>query len=87
MTMTQAQIVIEPPLEAGICQRIMTALGFDQEDLDPAIGINENPVTGNGNGPLGAYLVHHGLVSHDNRPVQTRVGGQAVMVFKTAILI
>ncbi len=25
----------------------------------PAIGIPEDPVTGNGNGPLGAYLVHH----------------------------
>jgi PhzF family phenazine biosynthesis protein len=30
----------------------------------PAIGINEDPVTGNANGPLGAYLVHHGLVKH-----------------------
>ena len=28
----------------------------------PAIGINEDPVTGNANGPLGAYLVHHKLV-------------------------
>jgi len=27
----------------------------------PAIGINEDPVTGNANGPLGAYLVHHKL--------------------------
>lgn len=27
----------------------------------PAIGVNEDPVTGNANGPLGAYLVHHGL--------------------------
>jgi aminoglycoside 6-adenylyltransferase len=27
----------------------------------PAIGINEDPVTGNANGPLGAYLVRHGL--------------------------
>lgn len=81
----------------------------------PAIGINEDPVTGNGNGPLGAYLVHHRLVDHDhrlfcfkglqgeamgrpgiisvevdiedNRPVRTRVGGQAVMVFKTVIRI
>jgi len=81
----------------------------------PAIGINEDPVTGNGNGPLGAYLVHHGLVDHNrrlfcfkgrqgeamgrpgiisvevdienSRPVRTRVGGQAVMVFKTVIRI
>lgn len=27
----------------------------------PAIGIPEDPVTGNANGPLGAYLVHFGL--------------------------
>lgn len=27
----------------------------------PAIGIDEDPVTGNGNGPLGAYLVHNKL--------------------------
>jgi PhzF family phenazine biosynthesis protein len=33
----------------------------------PAIGIPEDPVTGNGNGPLGAYLVHHGLVPHDGQ--------------------
>lgn len=31
----------------------------------PAIGISEDPVTGNANGPLGAYLVHHHLVSHN----------------------
>lgn len=28
----------------------------------PAIGIPEDPVTGNANGPLGAYLVHHGIL-------------------------
>jgi PhzF family phenazine biosynthesis protein len=28
----------------------------------PAIGIEEDPVTGNGNGPLGAYLVKLGLL-------------------------
>lgn len=32
----------------------------------PAIGINEDPVTGNANGPLGAYLVHHKLINHNN---------------------
>lgn len=31
----------------------------------PAIGIDEDPVTGNANGPLGAYLVHHRLMPHD----------------------
>lgn len=33
----------------------------------PAVGVNEDPVTGNANGPLGAYLVKHKLVKHDNR--------------------
>lgn len=28
----------------------------------PAIGINEDPVTGNANGPLGAYLIHNDIV-------------------------
>lgn len=28
----------------------------------PGIGIAEDPVTGNANGPLGAYLVKHGLI-------------------------
>ena len=38
----------------------------------PAIGIAEDPVTGNGNGPLGAYLVKHGLVPHDGRHLTFR---------------
>lgn len=33
----------------------------------PAIGITEDPVTGNANGPLGAYLVRHALMPHDGR--------------------
>ena len=32
----------------------------------PAIGISEDPVTGNANGPLGAYLIHYDLVAHNN---------------------
>ncbi|MEE4243583.1 MAG: PhzF family isomerase [Desulfopila sp.] len=31
----------------------------------PSIGINEDPVTGNANGPLGAYLVYNNLVNTD----------------------
>ncbi|WP_294221349.1 PhzF family isomerase [uncultured Shimia sp.] len=31
----------------------------------PAIGIDEDPVTGNANGPTGAYLVHHDLIDCD----------------------
>jgi Predicted epimerase, PhzC/PhzF homolog len=30
--------------------------------FSPASGINEDPVTGNANGPLGAYLVKYNLV-------------------------
>lgn len=79
----------------------------------PAIGIDEDPVTGNANGPLGAYLIKHNLVKHNNslfsfkaeqghaigrsgivnvsvliedgEPVQVRVGGSAVIIFKTEI--
>lgn len=29
--------------------------------FSPAIGINEDPVTGNANGPLGIYFVHYGI--------------------------
>lgn len=81
----------------------------------PAIGINEDPVTGNANGPLGAYLVHHNLVKHDNslfkfkakqgeaikrqgiievevkienkEPVEVKISGNAVIVFKSQIII
>ncbi|HPI94101.1 MAG TPA: PhzF family isomerase [Deltaproteobacteria bacterium] len=79
----------------------------------PAIGIPEDPVTGNANGPLGAYVVRHGLVRtgdgvftframqgeamgrtgivevevgiHNGDPVLVRVGGRAVVAFRTAI--
>jgi len=82
----------------------------------PAIGIQEDPVTGNANGPLGGYLVHHRLVSYeyngvfqfkgqqgeaigragvvgvmvdvvDGKPVRTKVGGEAVIVFQTELSI
>jgi PhzF family phenazine biosynthesis protein len=44
---------------------------FDSDDNEilthgrmfaPAMGIPEDPVTGNANGPLGAYLVHHKIL-------------------------
>lgn len=81
----------------------------------PAIGINEDPVTGNANGPLGAYLIHHRLVKHDNtlfsfkavqgeaikragiidvqvkicnqEPEEVRIAGNAVIVFKSDLLL
>lgn len=33
----------------------------------PAIGIVEDPVTGNANGPLGAYLVHYNIFQEENK--------------------
>ncbi|PQA93004.1 hypothetical protein B0A69_12635 [Chryseobacterium shigense] len=48
---------------------------FDSDDEDiltygrmfaPAIGIAEDPVTGNANGPLGGYLVQNKLVNYQN---------------------
>lgn len=93
---------------------------FDSDDHDimthgrmfaPAIGIPEDPVTGNANGPLGAYLVHHHLIESetglitfkgkqgeaigrpgivsvtvevkDGEPRKVKVGGDAVISFKT----
>ena len=32
----------------------------------PAIGISEDPVTGNANGPLGAYLVHFNILQDNS---------------------
>lgn len=34
----------------------------------PAIGIAEDPVTGNANGPLGAYLVHYNILQNEDEP-------------------
>lgn len=81
----------------------------------PAIGINEDPVTGNANGPLGAYIVKHKLINFtgktfsfkgkqgaaigrpgivsveidvvNDEPVEARIGGNAVVVFKTEIVV
>jgi PhzF family phenazine biosynthesis protein len=81
----------------------------------PAIGIAEDPVTGNANGPLGAYLVRHRLAATDRdrlafkarqgeaigrpgtvevtveivegRPTVVQVGGCAVVVFKSELVL
>jgi PhzF family phenazine biosynthesis protein len=81
----------------------------------PAIGIPEDPVTGNANGPLGAYLVQHRLAHTDGcrlaltgqqgeaigrlgtmevtveivegRPKLVRIGGRAVIVFKSELAL
>lgn len=38
----------------------------------PTIGIDEDPVTGSAHGPLGIYLVKHGLARHDGRTLRFR---------------
>lgn len=81
----------------------------------PVIGINEDPVTGNANGPLGAFLIEHKLIDQqqgkfhfkakqgeamgregiievevdvkNSVPVTVRIGGNAVVVFKTELQI
>jgi PhzF family phenazine biosynthesis protein len=45
----------------------------------PAIGINEDPVTGNAHGPLGAYLVRHKLIQAIGNEVEfTGTQGEAL---------
>ena len=45
----------------------------------PAIGIPEDPVTGNANGPLGAYLVHHNLLDAPDGSVEFKAKqGEAI---------
>lgn len=80
----------------------------------PAIGIEEDPVTGNANGPLGAYLVKYNFVPNNEEkytframqgeaihrtgivevevkieagtPVEIKVSGNAVVVFKSELM-
>lgn len=51
----------------------------------PAIGIKEDPVTGNANGPLGAYLVKHRLVNTDNKYFAFK-GKQGEAINRTGIV-
>lgn len=44
----------------------------------PAIGINEDPVTGNANGPAGAYLVQHGLIECNSKACYWGYQGLAI---------
>ncbi len=44
----------------------------------PAIGINEDPVTGNANGPAGAYLVQHDLIECDQKVTYWGYQGLAI---------
>ncbi|HHG9062489.1 TPA: PhzF family isomerase [Citrobacter freundii] len=44
----------------------------DGRMFSPAIGIVEDPVTGNANGPMGAWLVQHGLMPHDGKTLRVQ---------------
>ncbi len=44
----------------------------------PAIGIAEDPATGGASGPLGSYLVKHGLVNRDQRNDMVSLQGVAM---------
>lgn len=45
----------------------------------PASEVNEDPVTGNANGPLGAYLVHFGLYGNNRDSFSfTAIQGEAI---------
>lgn len=57
----------------------------------PAVGIAEDPVTGSGQGPLGAYLVRHGLLDVEGdrvtfRSAQGRVMGRPGLAHVTVEL-
>jgi PhzF family phenazine biosynthesis protein len=51
----------------------------------PAIGINEDPVTGNANGPLGAYLVQHKLVNTNEKTFSFK-GKQGEAINRTGMV-
>lgn len=44
----------------------------------PAIGINEDPITGNGNGPAGLYMAHHGVLDFDESISYLGIQGEAM---------
>ncbi|MDF2634009.1 MAG: phenazine biosynthesis protein PhzF family [Pelosinus sp.] len=51
----------------------------------PAIGITEDPVTGNANGPLGAYLIKHDLVEHNESSFSFK-GEQGTAIGRSGIV-
>ncbi|HCH9096454.1 TPA: PhzF family phenazine biosynthesis isomerase [Salmonella enterica] len=70
ITLEQGQPSFEPPLVGEIRAAIITALNLTEDDIVPGAPIQEDPVTGNANGPMGAWLVHHGLMAHDGKTLQ-----------------
>ncbi|MGA9293307.1 MAG: PhzF family isomerase [Ignavibacteriaceae bacterium] len=51
----------------------------------PAIGINEDPVTGNANGPLGGYLIQNNIIEHDGKYFEFN-GGQGETINRFGII-
>ena len=51
----------------------------------PAIGINEDPVTGNANGPLGGYLIQNNIIEHDGKYFEFN-GGQGEIMNRFGII-
>jgi PhzF family phenazine biosynthesis protein len=72
--------------QIGAAGYFVFALTPDNEDhltesrmFCPALGIAEDPVSGNAHGLLGVYLAHHGLLQHDLRRASFRgVQGQSL---------
>jgi PhzF family phenazine biosynthesis protein len=50
----------------------------------PAVGIDEDPVTGNGNGPCGAYLSRYGVLP--GQPVFRYLGRQGVAMGSEGVI-
>ncbi|WP_283816482.1 PhzF family phenazine biosynthesis isomerase [Pseudodesulfovibrio sediminis] len=88
-----------PNMDALVaCSRATQCNGFfvfafnDEDDLAltsgrmfaPAVGIPEDPVTGNGNGPCGAYLSQHGRLP--DRDVVSYCGRQGVAMGKEGVI-
>lgn len=44
----------------------------------PAIGIAEDPVTGNANGPAGLYLANHGILEFEKEHTYNAIQGEAI---------
>jgi len=51
----------------------------------PVIGINEDPVTGNANGPMGAFIVHHNLMPHDGKSLHIQ-GHQGIAIGRHGVV-
>ena len=46
--------------------------------LAPGFGIPEDPATGGASGPLGSYLLHHGVVSSEQARAMVSLQGAAM---------